>query len=56
MNMIDASASYGGEINAPLINANHGKFNAGCGGILHFNRVNQAEESSTFGGEIEFLK
>lgn len=50
---LDASASFGGAVSAPLLSANHGKFKASVGSSLRFNRVSDVHKSSFLSGDIE---
>lgn len=50
---IAASATYGGTVSAPLLNANYGKFDASFGSSIRFNQVKDAQKSAFFNGDIQ---
>jgi hypothetical protein len=53
VNNLDASASFGGSVSAPLLKANKGKFDASFGSSIRFNQVKDVHKSSSFNGDIQ---
>lgn len=53
VNNLEASASFGGSVSAPLLKANKGKFDASFGSSIRFNQVKDVHKSSSFNGDIQ---
>ncbi|MES2676202.1 MAG: DUF2807 domain-containing protein [Pseudomonadota bacterium] len=53
VNNLEASASFGGNVSAPLLNANKGKLDASFGSSIRFNQVKDVHKSSSFNGDIQ---